>query len=233
MRNIYLVAAFLVASCSSCATLEETASLAISPPPLLPTMGHITGEVYATDLNGIRTISLNGDTNEKNMKMIIRLIESARTDDSIRFTLLEINSLGGSVSDGLLLSKAIERTSKRVVCVVDGEADSMGYYILQSCDLRYMTKRSMLMIHWPHFFLKEFQGEQVDFQNYANRLSAMQTGMIEHMAKKTTLTPAQLAKHLDGGRQWWMSWEEAVRIHAVDGVVDSLNAARLKALKAK
>lgn len=216
MCKIYLFIVLLLASCS-CGVMRPSVGPALPP-------------VVYYDHDHVLTINLNGRVNDENMKAIIDLINGVYDREDIKLVMLELNTEGGSVDAGLLLSKIIERTPKKVVCVVDGEADSMGYYILQSCDVRYMTKRSSLMIHWPRFTYPNFSGESIDYQNVADRLKALQEGMIEHMCRKTAVSNSQMTKKLDGGRQWWVSWREAVKLRMIDEAFDSLSEARKKAL---
>lgn len=142
--------------------------------------------------------------------------------DGAAAVVIEWNTPGGSVFDGFLLAKTIEESSIPVICVVDMEAASMGAFLLQSCHVRIMTKRSNIMIHEAAVSTGSFGGHEVSWRNIADRLKAINKSLVEHMAKRMLITPEAMADKIRGGAQWWLDWEEAVKFGAVDLVVDSV-----------
>lgn len=62
-----------------------------------------------------------------------------------------INSPGGSVEFGQQIIDAVEQiranTHKRVVCMVNGDASSMGFNLLTHCDVRLSTAHSRMVVH--------------------------------------------------------------------------------------
>ena len=128
---------------------------------------------------------------------------------------IEWDSPGGEVEAGFDLSKAIERSPVPVVCIVDGDAASMAFYILQSCDARFATPRSMLMIH------------SVSIQGNVNGPSAGQLknlidvynkALLGHIAARLKVSKEEVANRIAHG-EWWMDAEEALAIGAIDGIV--------------
>jgi ATP-dependent protease ClpP protease subunit len=57
---------------------------------------------------------------------------------------------GGSARAGFIMARAIQESANPVVCIADTMAMSMGFYILESCDRRIMTKNALLMMHSPY-----------------------------------------------------------------------------------
>ncbi len=134
---------------------------------------------------------------------------------------IEWNTPGGDVDSGFRLAKVIENTPVPVVCVVDGDAASMGMYILQSCDVRIMTKRSVLMAHEAAIGT-ELYGHEVTWRSIADRLHSLNIAIAEHIAGRMGMDPKALLLRMTGGAQWWINWEEALQVNAVDMVVVSV-----------
>jgi ATP-dependent protease ClpP protease subunit len=164
----------------------------------------------------------NTAVTDKSAKDIARRIEQANAAD-VDFIVLEMNTPGGSVSAGQELARQIEMSPAPVICVTDGQASSMGFYLLQSCDYRMMTKRSLLMVHEPSLS-GDFGGQQKDWKNMYGDLHALSEAMLYHEAHRLKISRAELAQHIANGQSWFMNIDEAIKIGAVDGVTDSVEA---------
>lgn len=160
------------------------------------------------------------DVNEDSVNQAIDFFE--KNKDEVEFGVLELNTPGGSVPDGQRLAKYIEDFGKPMYCIVDGEAYSMGFYLLQTCDTRIMTRRSSLMAHEPALGGRLY-GNQHYYRDLANVLEALSNAMAEHEAAKLCITPEAFKKGIEN-KAWWMDWKEAMRIGAVDYVASSLKA---------
>lgn len=140
---------------------------------------------------------------------------------------IDINSPGGSVFDGFEVAKAIENAKIKIVCVADGEAASMAFYILQSCPVRYMTKRTVLMTHNPSFHMNEDVPVTPErLAKLAAALKALSAAMAEHCARRLHMTIDAYKAKIDGD-DWNMTWQEALAIGAVDHVVDTVSQVAL------
>ncbi len=60
---------------------------------------------------------------------------------------IKINSLGGSVGDGIAIAEEIRLSPKTVVTIAQGTIASMAIVILEAGTIRLMTKFSTLMMH--------------------------------------------------------------------------------------
>ena len=98
----------------------------------------------------IAQLTFSADVTEESVDAAIKFLNEAQAQDGLEAVVIELNSDGGSVTDGFRLAREIEKSRVPVICVVEGSAASEGFYLLQSCTERYMTKRSMLMIHYPY-----------------------------------------------------------------------------------
>lgn len=146
------------------------------------------------------------------------------------FIVLVINSGGGNPEEGLKLEKAIEFYPAPVVCIVDGEAASEAFRLLQSCAVRLMTARSRLMAHEPYYVLSP-EVEQ--------RMTRARIEQLRHDQDTLAYTwsagaGAKLKIPLEVFRarirfgDWWMIPDEALDVGAVDGVVPSVGDAWTK-----
>lgn len=168
----------------------------------------------------VGVIELRGEVNEEMAKDIIGKIKDAN-DEDVKKIVIRIHSGGGSVPDGFDIAQAIEDSKAPVTCVVDGEAASMAAYILESCSVRVMTKRSTLMFHEPALGGRMY-GQPTYFQSIADWLKAMTDAMIEHCRARMIGVSFEFFKDkVRGGAMWWMAWRDAEKYGAVDKVVDS------------
>lgn len=128
---------------------------------------------------------------------------------------IRINSFGGSVDTGHQLMQVIEGYGSPITCVSDTKSMSMGFYILQSCDKRLMTKRSTLMAHQPS---TQIQGNSQKLRDEAKYLDILMNGFVETCVEKMDITKEEFLEKTQG-KIWYMGWEEALRYKAVDGTI--------------
>lgn len=131
------------------------------------------------------------------------------------FVVIEINSPGGEVDAGFAVAKSIERSPVPVVCVVDGQAASMMFYILQSCTVRAATPRSELMMHGVTLIGAVKAGTVATL---AKRIEVSNKAMIAQVATRMKLSKEEIAAKIAAG-DWWMDAEEALEVGAIDTIV--------------
>lgn len=137
-----------------------------------------------------------------------------------RFIVVEINSIGGNVEYGFAFARAIEDSNDRVVCLVDGSALSMAFYVLQSCNERVMTRRSVLMTHEVRLgTINAPQSTMSELYNYHADITAYSRAFGEHVSHRMGMTYRQYAPHVTGNKDWYMDWVQALRYRAIDNVV--------------
>lgn len=165
-------------------------------------------------------ITFSDEVNSESVEAAIALIKQANEADA-KTIIIEWDTMGGEVESGFRLVRAIEESKAPVVCIVDDDAVSMGMYLLQACQTRYTTKRASLMTHEAAIG-GMMRGHEVSWRNAAEMLRSTNRGMAEHIARRMTITPEQLLAKIQGGAQWWLNWDEALKVHAVDFVVVSV-----------
>lgn len=133
---------------------------------------------------------------------------------------VEINSPGGSIFGALEIQKAIERHDRPVYCVVDGMAASAAFVTLQSCDVRFMTERSVLMAHHAS---SSAAGQSHEVDNVAAALKAIDRALVLQCSHRMKMSPDEFESHVSGGREWWMSVDDAIQNRAVDFPAADIN----------
>jgi ATP-dependent Clp protease protease subunit len=189
-------------------------------------------EVSCESMDGndkcVPSYRFNEEVDESSAGRAIRWIQAANEAGADEL-MIEINTPGGSVPDGFELARAIENSEAPVTCVVDGDAASMGFYLLQSCDYRAMTKRSKLMAHEPALG-GSFRGQPNQWEAIAQMMKAERDALAEHCNHRLNITLQRYHELTDGGKMWWLLHEEAKKVAAVDEVVKSVRSMHEKML---
>ena len=159
-------------------------------------------------------LHLDDEISDKTVAPLVAALDGARGR-----VVIEIDSPGGEVEAGWQLVRAIERSAAHVVCVVDGEADSMAFVVLQACDERVITERSLLMAHEAAAGVR---GQPDDIQNGLNHLRRINEQLVRFCARRMGMRWQRLSAMIAHGRELWLGPEEALRLHAVDRVVVSV-----------
>lgn len=127
-----------------------------------------------------------------------------------------INSVGGSVSDGLAIYDTINslECDVRTICV--GLAASMGAFLLSSGTrgMRLALPNSEILIHQP---LGGAQGQATDIINAARHIERTRTTLNSILAMNTGKSIEQIAKDTD--RDYIMRADEAVEYGIIDGIL--------------
>jgi ATP-dependent protease ClpP protease subunit len=157
-----------------------------------------------------------------NMKSALDLAEAMYmvqvSTPTPEFILLEIDSVGGSVQSGFLMTKMVEESPVPVYCIVDGKAASMAFYVLQGCKLRFMTARSTLTVHEPAQVLPSGRGTRQDYMKDAERLRTLNISMSYFWSRRLNISREEFLRRIDD-KDWVMSAPEAFGVKAVDQVV--------------
>lgn len=223
MKSIAFLLCIALMSCS-CQSTKPTIQIEpaqnqvtrfIPALPALPVPPVPPEELEYVDVDGFRRLTLNAAVDDGSVRPLIKALSDIK---GIKGFILEIDSGGGSVTAGFGLSKAIENAGVPVHCFVDGEGMSMAYYILQSCTTRSMTKRSILMIHAPAIH-GGGGGNSNTWMTIAEQSRSMQIALIEHCVAKMKISNADLAAKIEV-RPWWINWDEALKVGAVDHIIN-------------
>lgn len=167
----------------------------------------ITAELSAPTPHCYLTSEVNGESTYETALCI-----DAANQAGASKIILELDTPGGEVFSGMALGKAIENSKAPVTCVVDGMAASMGFYLLQSCDVRVMTRRSLLMAHGPS---GGGRGNGGDMAELSELLLKLEHAMVEHMARRMNLSAKEFTERIHKA-DWWFTNEDALFWGAID-----------------
>ena len=139
-------------------------------------------------------------------------------DEGHKQIYVKIDSYGGSIHWGMELVQHLEGLKTPITCVVDWKAYSMGAFLLESdgCDKRLMTKRSTILFHEP--LVPQTGGNEHELRNTADHLRALGKALVASTAERLKMSEKKFESKIRN-KSWVMSYREALRVKAVDGIV--------------
>lgn len=141
------------------------------------------------------------------------------TPDETGSVYVFIDSPGGYITEGKLISDLIEQSPYRTVCVVTDEAASMAFYILQSCNRRLAFETSHLMMHEPAVMVPPFT--RIDrhvARALADSLEESAKEVADHCSKRMAI-PRETYDNAVRGKDWVMTPQVALVVGAIDDIV--------------
>ena len=133
---------------------------------------------------------------------------------------LRINSVGGSVTEGLAIANAIKRHKGGVTAHVDGLAASMATVIAVSADETVMADNGIFMVHEPW---SVGQGTADDLRAEADVLDKMKKSLVRSYTKKTGMDDEEVEELMRA--ETWMNAQEALAYGFIDYIEDGIEAA--------
>lgn len=132
---------------------------------------------------------------------------------------VRINSVGGSVPDGLAIFNAIRRHKASVTVNIDGLAASIASLIAMAGDEIVMAENAIMMIHAPWSIVG---GNARDMRERADMLDKWAESMAVSYVREGGLDhDAALALLTDGADHWYGA-DEALVAGLVDAVVEAM-----------
>lgn len=128
---------------------------------------------------------------------------------------IRINSLGGSVPDGVAIYNAIKRHSAHVTIVIDGVAMSIASLIAMAGDTVEMAENAILMVHAPWTGL---YGNSAGLREAAAMLDQFASAMATSYAAKTGQPVADMLALLTDGADHYYTASEAKDLGFVDSI---------------
>ena len=132
---------------------------------------------------------------------------------------VRINSLGGSIVQGLAIANTLKRHPANKVVHIDGFALSMAAGIAMEGDTILMAKNSLMMIHNPH---NVAVGDADDMRKEAEVLDKTKQALIQAYTAKTGLSEDVISQMMTD--ETWMTAEEAVANGFADEIDETLEA---------
>jgi len=135
---------------------------------------------------------------------------------------VRINSMGGSVPDGIAIHNAIKRHPAATTTVVDGMALSIASLIALAGDTVEMAENATMMIHAPWTVVG---GNAVDLRATADLLDTWASAMATSYAAKSGQSNEAVMALLTDGKDHWYTAAEALAAGFVDSVTTALPVA--------
>lgn len=142
---------------------------------------------------------------------------------------VRINSVGGSVPDGLAIYNAIKRHKARVTTAIDGMALSIASLIAMAGDTVEMADNAMLMIHAPWTGI---YGNSAQLRDQADVLDKWAEAMSTSYAAKTGRDAGEMLALLTDGVDHYYTAAEAEAEGFIDAVVTAMPIAASATLPA-
>ncbi|MGE0329697.1 MAG: ClpP-like prohead protease/major capsid protein fusion protein [Ramlibacter sp.] len=132
---------------------------------------------------------------------------------------VRINSLGGSVTDGLAIHNAIKRHKATVTTEVDGMAFSIASLIASAGDKRRMSANAMWMVHAPWTYMA---GNSTELRDMADQLDTWAKAMATSYAAATGRDHAEMLALLTDGKDHYYTADEALAAGFIDEISDAM-----------
>lgn len=137
---------------------------------------------------------------------------------------VRINSIGGSVPDGIAIHNSIKRHKAHVTTIADGMALSIASLILCAGDTRQMAENATLMVHAPWTVAA---GNAVELREMADQLDTWARAMSTSYAAATGETSEQALARLADGKDHWFTATEAKDAGFIGEVVSAAPVAAM------
>lgn len=137
---------------------------------------------------------------------------------------VRINSLGGSVPDGIAMFNALKRHPATITTINDGVAYSMASLLLMAGDEghRQMADNALFMVHGPATWGGEARPTATEHRKLADMLDAWAQSMANSYAQATGKSKAEIEALLTDGEDHYYTAEEAKAFGFIDEVTDGL-----------
>lgn len=141
---------------------------------------------------------------------------------------IRINSMGGSVPDGVAIYNAIKRHAAHVTTVVDGVAMSIASLITMAGDTVEMAENAILMVHAPWTYAA---GNSIEMRATADMLDQYSAALATSYAAKTGKPHADMLALMTDGIDHFYTASEAKDMGFVDVVSTALPIAASASLR--
>lgn len=130
--------------------------------------------------------------------------------------LVRINSVGGSVPDGLAIYNALRRHTARIHVAIDGMAYSIASVIAMAGDDVEMADNAQMMVHAPWAVVA---GNASELRSRAEQLDRWADSLASCYARKTGKNIEEVSSLLDGN-DYFFTAEEALREGLIDRITE-------------
>ena len=173
-----------------------------------------TDEFYYKVLNKARYIILYDEINNCSADMVVSKLRGMDILDSKKPIYLEINSPGGSVTDGMSIINTIEHIKSPVYTIVSGQVCSMAALISICGDKRLIYSNS----YWMQHSSSDVVGDYINYIKDRTKFLCEFEHRTEKMLKnRTKLTANDIMKIRTG--ELWLNADSCLQKGIVDEII--------------
>ena len=178
--------------------------------------GERSYDVYSRLLKD-RVVFLRGEVNEQMANSIVAQLLFLEMEDPDAEISMNINSPGGSVTDGMAIYDTMRYIKPKVRTVCLGMAASMGAFLLMAGEpgMRMALPNSEIMIHQPS---GGAHGQATDVQLHAQWLLRTKNKMNTLMSEMTGQELSKIEQDVE--RDYFMTAKEALEYGIVDQIFE-------------
>ncbi|MEA1912356.1 MAG: ATP-dependent Clp protease proteolytic subunit [candidate division WOR-3 bacterium] len=165
-----------------------------------------------------RIIFIGSTVDERTSNAVIAQLLFLEAQAPEKDIYLYINSMGGSVSDGLAIYDTIQYIQSPVCTISIGISASIAAVVLTSGTKgkRFALPNSRILLHQPSGGV---QGVAVDIEIHADEIMRMRKRLNKILSKHTGQPLKKIEKDID--RDFWMGAQEALEYGLIDEVITS------------
>ena len=178
--------------------------------------GERSYDIYSRLLND-RIIMLHDEVNTATASVVVAQLLFLESQDPTKDISLYINSLGGSVTDGLAIYDTMQYIKCDVSTICMGMAASMGAFLLSAGTKgkRLALPNSTIMIHQP---LGGYKGQATDMEIHT-RYMLDTKARLNRILSENTGKPLDIIKN-DTERDNFMTAQQALEYGLIDKVIE-------------
>lgn len=173
------------------------------------------------NVNGAAEIFIYGDIGESYWEETISardFVADLKEIDAAEIT-IRINSVGGSVPDGVAIYNAIKRHPANITVAIDAMAYSIASLIAMAGDTVEMSDNALMMLHAPWTIA---MGNSKSMRETADMLDTWADAMSNSYAAKTGKTKDDILGLIGDGTDHYFTAAEALDYGLVDSVVSAM-----------
>ena len=165
-----------------------------------------------------RSILLSGEVNRPLANVVCSQLRTLSTVCGESPITVVINSPGGDVVQALAMYDVMRAIPCPIITIVQGEASSAGFLLMQGGDLRFAFPNSRLFYHEPIIGLQASSEHEMNAA-YGNYQWALAT-MNDIIRKRTNMKKSQWTKHFAGSTANFMTAKEALKLNILDDLLE-------------
>ena len=174
---------------------------------------------YFNQLLKQRTIILNSEIDESILETVVLPLKDFERQESDKPVTLILNTLGGSVADGLMLCNIIDNYKKPLEIIVPSYSCSMGTVILCAGNNNpNVTKKcypfSFALFHSGQTIVG---GETTTVDDIVDFNRDVNARIRDYVIKNTNISPELYDSHYR--KQWYLTAQEMLEYHLVDEII--------------